>query len=88
MKNPSEETTLQLATKINQEFSKLLFTFNNESFSKTVSIGYSFFPSDTDQIWKCIKFADLSLYEAKDTGRNKVIKFSKELLKNSDKNNY
>ena len=88
MKNPSEETTLQLATKINQEFSKLVFTFNNESFSKTVSIGYSFFPNDTDQIWKCIKFADLSLYEAKDTGRNKVIKFSKELLKNSDKNNY
>lgn len=88
MKNPTQESALALANKINQDFSKLIFTFNNESFSKTVSIGYAFFPSDTDQIWKCIKFADLSLYEAKETGRNKVVKFTKELLKNGDKERY
>ncbi|MDZ7818934.1 MAG: GGDEF domain-containing protein [Aliarcobacter sp.] len=88
MKNPTEESALELANKINQEFAKIVFTFNNESFSKTVSIGYSFFPSDTDQIWKCIKFADLCLYEAKETGRNKVIKFTRELLKNGDKEKY
>ncbi|MEZ4692679.1 MAG: GGDEF domain-containing protein [Aliarcobacter sp.] len=50
MKNPTQESALALANKINQDFSKLIFTFNNESFSKTVSIGYAFFPSDTDQI--------------------------------------
>jgi diguanylate cyclase (GGDEF)-like protein len=88
MKNPTEESTYKLAKKINEEFAKIVFTFNNESFSKTVSIGYSFFPSDTDQIWKCIKFADLCLYEAKATGRNKVIKFTKDLLKNADKESY
>lgn len=88
MKNPIEETALELANKINQDFGKLVFTFNNESFSKTVSIGYAFFPKDTDQIWKCIKFADLSLYEAKATGRNRVIRFKKELLKNGDKDSY
>ncbi len=88
MKNPTEESALDLATKINQDFSKLVFTFNNESFSKTVSIGYAFFPKDTDQIWKCIKFADLCLYEAKATGRNKVIRFTKDLLKNGDKAEY
>ena len=88
MKNPTEESAFNLATKINQEFAKLVFTFNNESFSKTVSIGYSFFPQDTDQIWKCIKFADLCLYEAKETGRNKVIKFTRDLLKNGDKEKY
>lgn len=88
MKNPTQESALSLANKINEDFSKLIFTFNNESFSKTVSIGYAFFPSDTDQIWKCIKFADLSLYEAKETGRNKVVKFTKELLKNGDKERY
>jgi diguanylate cyclase (GGDEF)-like protein len=88
MENPTEESAHDLATRINVEFSKLVFTFNNESFSKTVSIGYSFFPSDTDQIWKCIKFADLCLYEAKETGRNKVIRFRKELLKNKTKNEY
>lgn len=38
MKNPTEESALELATKINYVFSKLVFTFNNESFSKTVNI--------------------------------------------------
>ena len=88
MKNPTPESANELATKINAEFAKLVFTFNNVTFSKTVSIGYAFFPSDTDQIWKCIKFADLCLYEAKETGRNKVIRFTKELLKGGDKENY
>jgi diguanylate cyclase (GGDEF)-like protein len=88
MKNPTPESADELANRINQEFAKLVFTFNNNSFSKTVSIGYAFFPSDTDQIWKCIKFADLCLYKAKETGRNKVIRFTKELLKGSDKDNY
>ncbi|MFA7084558.1 MAG: GGDEF domain-containing protein [Arcobacteraceae bacterium] len=88
MKNPTEESAASLANKINEEFANLVFTFNNESFSKTVSIGYAFFPSDTDQIWKCIKFADLCLYEAKATGRNRVIRFNRSLLKNGDKDVY
>jgi diguanylate cyclase (GGDEF)-like protein len=88
MKNPTEHSAEELATKINKEFAKLVFTFNNESFSKTVSIGYAFLPSDTDQMWKCIKYADLCLYKAKETGRNKVIRFTKDLLLNRDKDNY
>ena len=88
MKNPTPESAHELATKINEDFAKLVFTFNNDSFSKTVSIGYAFFPIDTDQIWKCIKYADLCLYKAKETGRNKVIRFTKDLLKGTDKDNY
>jgi diguanylate cyclase (GGDEF)-like protein len=88
MKNPTEDSAHELATRINKEFSEIVFTFNNESFSKTVSIGYAFFPTDTDQIWKCIKYADLCLYEAKETGRNKVIKFRQELIKDKDKDKY
>ena len=81
MKNPTPQSANELATKINKKFEKIVFTFNNVSFSQTVSIGYAFFPTDTDQIWKCIKYADLCLYEAKETGRNKVIRFSPALLK-------
>ena len=88
MKNPTPQSANELATKINKKFEKIVFTFNNVSFSKTVSIGYAFFPTDTDQIWKCIKYADLCLYEAKETGRNKVIRFSPALLKNGEKDNY
>ncbi|MCT7616254.1 diguanylate cyclase [Aliarcobacter butzleri] len=88
MKNPTESSARELATKINQEFAKLVFNYNGQAFSKTVSIGYSFFPDDADQIWKCIKYADISLYEAKETGRNKIVRFQKEFLKSADKKSY
>ncbi|MFP4331952.1 MAG: GGDEF domain-containing protein [Campylobacterales bacterium] len=84
----SEDDAYMVATDINKQFGEIVFQFNNESFNKTVSIGYSFFPDDTDQIWKCIKYADLCLYKAKETGRNRVIKFDKSLLKDSEKKNY
>lgn len=80
MKNPSEESAKELALKINSEFSKLVFNYNNDSFSKTISIGYSFFPEDAEQIYKCIKYADIALYEAKATGRNKVVRFTKDIV--------
>lgn len=88
LRDPTEESALELARTINKEFAKIVFNFNGESFSKTVSVGFSFVPKDTDQIWKAIKYADLSLYEAKNTGRNKVIRFNKELLQNGDKAEY
>ncbi|MCD4757463.1 MAG: GGDEF domain-containing protein [Arcobacteraceae bacterium] len=88
LRDPTEESAYELAKNINEEFSKIVFNFNNESFSKTLSVGYSFVPEDTNQIWKAIKYADLSLYEAKDTGRNKVVRFKKALLKNGDKPEY
>ena len=88
MKNATQESAKELANKINADFSKIIFNYGGDSFSKTVSIGYSFFPTDTDQFWKCIKYADISLYEAKDTGRNKVVRFSKDILKNGEKIDY
>ncbi|AXK49317.1 GGDEF domain-containing protein [Aliarcobacter trophiarum LMG 25534] len=87
-KDATQENTKELAEKINNEFSKIVFNYGGDNFTKTVSIGYSFYPIDTDQFWKCIKFADISLYEAKATGRNRVVKFSKDILKNGDKLDY
>lgn len=46
---------------------------------KTLSIGYSLFPDDTDGFWEAIKFADVALYRAKETGRNKVVAFKPEM---------
>ncbi len=45
---------------------------------KTISVGVSEFPVDSDRIWQCIKFADVALYKAKATGRNKVMRFKPE----------
>lgn len=45
---------------------------------KTVSIGVSEFPLDSEKIWQCIKYADVALYKAKEMGRNRVVRFRPE----------
>jgi diguanylate cyclase (GGDEF)-like protein len=43
---------------------------------KTISIGISDFPSDSDTFWQAVKYADVALYQAKETGRNRVVRFN------------
>ena len=43
---------------------------------KTISIGISDFPTDSDTFWQAVKFADVALYQAKERGRNRVIRFN------------
>lgn len=75
---------VDVAEKIRVEFSKKKIKSKNEFFTKTISIGASIFPNHDDNFWKCIKFADLALYEAKHTGRNKVILFDQSLIKDNE----
>lgn len=53
-------------------------------FNKSVSVGVSAMPEFSSNVWDCIKQADLALYEAKENGRNKVIKYSYELQAKAD----
>jgi PleD family two-component response regulator len=46
---------------------------------KTISIGISEFPMDTQGFWEAIKFADVALYRAKETGRNKAVRFTADM---------
>jgi len=46
---------------------------------KTLSIGVSEFPKDTRNVWQAIKFADVALYRAKETGRNKSVRFTEDM---------
>jgi len=46
---------------------------------KTMSIGVSEFPEHTDGFREAIKFADVALYKAKESGRNKVVCFNPEM---------
>lgn len=79
--NSTDEGALKIAEQMHTAFGKLVFEVAlNEKLQKTVSIGIAKFPTDGDTIWKCIKFADTALYEAKNTGRNKIVTFKAEML--------
>ncbi|WP_373036151.1 diguanylate cyclase [Sulfurimonas sp.] len=82
--NCEEENIIKIADNIRTEFSKQKIYANGDSFSKTLSVGCSNFPKDSDSIWKCIKFADMALYQAKEGGRNKVVAFKEDMLTNTE----
>ena len=70
---------IKVAEKIRKTFENTKIAVNGKTLNKTISIGVSIFPKDTNKIWEAIKFADLALYEAKRSGRNKVVRFKEEL---------
>ena len=83
--NASDKGTLKVAQKIHSAFGSLIFDIDTkESIQKTISIGIAKFPQDGDTIWKCIKYADTALYNAKNTGRDKIVKFKKEMFESED----
>ncbi|WP_229855138.1 GGDEF domain-containing protein [Candidatus Sulfurimonas marisnigri] len=82
--NCNEENIIKIAESIRVEFSKQKIPAAGKTFSKTLSVGCSRFPQDSDSIWKCIKFADISLYQAKEGGRNQVVAFKQEMLDNKE----
>ena len=68
-----------VADKIRTQFAGQKFIASGKTLQKTLSVGVSMFPENADSLWKCIKFADVALYKAKEDGRNRVIKFDLEL---------
>ena len=71
-----ESMVVNIAEKIRMAFEKTPIQSNNGSnFYKTLSVGASIFSTDSDSLWKCIKFADIALYSAKESGRNCVKRF-------------
>jgi diguanylate cyclase (GGDEF)-like protein len=79
--NCNQNNLFAISEKIRMAFSKQEIPAENEIIKKTVSIGAAMFPQDNKDLHSCIKYADLSLYEAKNTGRNKTILYTKELNK-------
>ncbi len=51
---------------------------------KTISIGVAEFPGDSDTLWQVIKFADVALYQAKERGRNRVVRFLPEMWQDKE----
>lgn len=53
--------------------------FRGHNLSLTVSIGISLFPQDGDDLESLLSFADVAMYQAKQSGRNAYRFFSKEM---------
>jgi len=83
--NTTEEDMMKIAEKIRVRFETKVIEAVAESFTKTCSVGASYYPNDGDTAWKCIKYADMALYEAKESGRNKVVRYTK---KSENQNKY
>ncbi len=71
---------IQVAEKIRENIEKTAFKSSKGGIlKKTISMGISEFPKDTDGFWQAIKYADVALYNAKDTGRNRCVRFEPEM---------
>ncbi len=81
--NCDREYLREVAEKIRVNFAKQVISAGSESFSKTLSVGAVMFPDDSESIWKCIKYADMSLYYAKEHGRNQVVVYDPEIIKDA-----
>lgn len=75
----SSEGILVLAEKIRTAVEETRVNVPGGSIKKTISIGASELPGDTQNFWEAIKFADVALYKAKEAGRNKVLKFTRDM---------
>ncbi|MDX2472005.1 MAG: diguanylate cyclase [SAR324 cluster bacterium] len=77
-------TAKDLGEKVRKAVEDMNFVYAKKEFKKTTSIGVAEFPRDSQHFWICIKNADSALYEAKGTGRNKVVEFVEGMEKGDD----
>jgi len=73
--NKTQNDALSLAQEISAKTQKVQFNAHNEIFTKTLSIGYAISDENCTNKWETIKQADEALYEAKESGRNTIIKY-------------
>ena len=78
------DTAIALAEKIRGFVAGLKITTAGGILQKTISIGLASYPEDSDSFWPLVKCADLALYHAKMTGRNKVVRFTAALSEKPD----
>ena len=75
----TEEDALNVANKIREKVKENeIDVYAGSKLRKTISIGLSMFPDDSNNFDSVIKNADIALYEAKSKGRDQVVRFTSE----------
>lgn len=75
---------MTVAEKIRARVEQLRIKTGEAVLQKTLSIGVSEFPHDTEGFWQAIKYADVALYQAKEQGRNRALRFTPEMWTQND----
>ena len=70
---------IRIAEKIRERVQGAHIALPDGTINKTISVGVSEFPKDASTLWRCIKFADVALYRAKDAGRNRSVRFEGDM---------
>ncbi len=71
--NTNTDGAYKVSERIRKGFENTIVIYNNKEIKTTVSIGISHFRKGTENIDDLIREADEALYEAKSTGKNKVV---------------
>ena len=75
----TEEGALAVAERIRASMESREFSGPGAIFHKTLSIGVSIYPDDAENFWQAVKYADVALYNAKEHGRNRVVRFTSDM---------
>ncbi|WP_300366895.1 GGDEF domain-containing protein [Hydrogenimonas sp.] len=77
----TKEGAVKVAETMRKDFAKRTIYARGERIKKTISIGLSLYPDHTvTSLREAIKYADIALYRAKESGRNQVMLFSDEMI--------
>jgi diguanylate cyclase (GGDEF)-like protein len=79
MQDTNGDQAEQAAEKIRAAVEGLKIQLPGGVLQKTISIGIAEFPTDSETFWQAVKFADVALYRAKESGRNRVVRFTSDL---------
>lgn len=61
------------------------FSFGEKTIFTSISIGGAIFPDDSDQYHTLMKYADISLYEAKMAGKNRAIMYNDKMEREANR---
>jgi len=79
LQDTTEPDADQVAENIRAAVEKIRVNAGGTVLQKTISIGISDYPKDSATFWQALKFADIALYNAKQTGRNRVVRFRQDM---------
>lgn len=79
LQNSSGEASEKVAEKIRASVEAMKIPVAGTTLQKTISIGIADFPIDSETFWQAVKYADVALYQAKESGRNRWLRFTRDM---------